>query len=148
LPTPCLKTGNWYPPPTVTNGRVYAACENEVVVFGLVPVPRKMSVKAARAASTGNNLAVQVTVTDLKDGTPIQSASVSIFSSGQVSATGTTGPQGSVVLTYPGCSETITIPYPTSHQITFGVPCLGLVTKDGYDNAFFSTPWPENPSPI
>ncbi len=142
-----LKTGNWYPPPTVVNGRVYAACENEVVVFGLVPVPRKISVKVEGAASTGNKLAVQVTVTDLKDGTAIQGATVTIFNSGQVSATGTTGPQGSVVLTYPGCSETIGIPYPKTHQITFNVPCIGLVTKIGYDNVLFSTPWPKNTSP-
>ena len=38
-------TGSLGSPATVVNGRVYCACDNQVVVLGVVPVPPKMSVK-------------------------------------------------------------------------------------------------------
>jgi hypothetical protein len=134
--------GSLGPPPTVVNGRVYAACDGRVAVLGLVPRPRTMSVQVEPAASTGSQLAVKVTVTDQQDGTPLAGATVSVMRSGRVSASGVTGPQGSVLLTYPGCVEVIVIPLPKPHSVTVRVPCTGVVTRPGYDEVGFSTPRP------
>jgi len=105
--------------------------------------PPRMSVAVEQLAGASGELAMQVTVTDAVHGTAIQGATVTVFHSGEASATGTTGPAGTVTLDYPGCIETIVIQTPKPHSITIPVPCSGVVTKSGYASAGFSTPRPE-----
>lgn len=104
--------------------------------------PPRMSVAVEKIAGSAGELGVQVTVTDMVHGTAIEGATVTVFHSGQASATGTTGPQGTVSLSYPGCSETVIIPSRPPHQVTVQVPCSGAVTKTGYAHASFGTPSP------
>lgn len=102
----------------------------------------EISVQAEKVSGTSSEVTIQVTVTDKKQGSAIQGATVTVYHSGQASATGTTGPQGTVGLTYPGCSEVVVITEPKPHQVTIPASCTGAVTKEGYAEAVFNTPLP------
>jgi C1A family cysteine protease len=104
--------------------------------------PPEMSVQVEHVSGTTGELSMNVTVTARATGTPLQGATVTVYHAGQVSATGTTGPEGTVGITYPGCSETVVLPEPKPHQITIQVPCAGVVTKSGYAECAFNTPMP------
>src|SRR5580704_17046358 len=99
---------------------------------------RRMSVKVDLLSRTGTRRTIRVTVTDKKTNAPLAGASVSVLDSqGGTKATGSTGAQGTVDLTYIGCTEVIS--RNGGKPIVVTVPCDGDVEKTGYQGTGFST---------
>jgi hypothetical protein len=128
-------TGALGPPATVVNGRVYAACDNQVVVYGLAPA-HWMAVNAILVQKTGFQRTIEVTVTDNATKAAIAGASVEVFNSitGGVKAAGITAANGQVRITYSRCT-----------QSSNGLPiiednCPAKASKPGYMDADFDTP--------
>jgi hypothetical protein len=124
-------------PATVVNGRVYVGCDDQVVVFGLVPA-RWMSVDAQLTRRSGTQRTVQVTVTDATSGAPIAGASVEIFNdmTGRLKAAGVTGANGQVSLIYNWCFEILDVHPPRRIED----PCPAKASKPGYVDEDFETP--------
>jgi hypothetical protein len=128
-------TGSLGPPATVVNGRVYAACDNQVVVYGLVPA-HWMAVNAILLQKSGIQRTIQVTVTDHATNAPIAGATVEVFDSntGALKASGSTGGNGQVRLTYSRCTQTSNGPPITEDY------CPAKASKPGYMDEDFLTP--------